>query len=685
MSQVYDIRYTRNGKNVYYSSDAGNGVVVLSRSGASLTEVQVVTQAGTYLCGPAIFCPINRMGGARGIALSPDDQYLYVTGFDDSTLTVWRRNMANGLLTYTQSFTQTIEGVNVLGGAARVAVSPDGAHIYVAANTEDTVAVFQRQSDGQLVFQTVYRDGTGGFDGLNGPQDLAISPDGQYLYVAAEDESALNVFNRGSADGGLTVSQIITAGVVDPWSVAVSRDDAGERIFLGLGAPDTIQTYVRAEDTGQLSLLDTDSDSVSSNLNGPRFFAVAPENEHIYVSLWSGFGLRQLNSIHHAPVLSRISPAAAEVNSPDLTITVRGGRFYPSSVVLFGIGPLSTVFVSEYELQVVVPAGLIDTQGPVNITVFTAAPGGGTSDPATFTVVAPGALLVPSIDQVIPPEAEFGTEELTVIIYGSNFTSESQVTYNGQPVPTSYMGSEALQAYLSTEILQAPGTGGLAVINNTAGTFANSLDAGAAPEATTATSTSAIAGFHVGAPGEAVLPSIGHLAPGSILSGSAESWVIVVGHGFSDASVGRWNGQARDTVVVNGNELLLLATAADLNVPGNVLITVFTAGAGESELVVFRVRRPGEKPVPVIAAYAVLGGSPVTLYVSGSDFDAGAQISVNGVAQVTTFINDSLLSMPLAWGNQGGLITVTNPGPGGGGSNALPFVVKRQFLPILMR
>jgi hypothetical protein len=298
-----------------------------------------------------------------------------------------------------------------------------------------------------------------------------------------------------------------------------------------------------------------------------------------------------------------------------------------------------------------------------------------------FAIVAPGALAVPSIDQVIPPEAEFGLEELTVLIYGSNFTPDSVVTYNGQPVPTSYLGSDALQATLSAEVLQAPGTGGLAVVNGPVAV----LGAAGAAEASAA-STSAVAAFHVAAPAEAPLPSIDHMAPGSVLLGTAETWIGIVGHGFAEGeTVARWNGQARDTVVLNSSELLMRATANDLNVPGNVAITAFSPSAGESDPVTFRVRPPGEKPVPVVASAVVLGAGGPRLYINGSDFDAGAQIYINGVARATTFVNDTQVSMAMGGSDPGGLITVVNPGPGGGASNVLAFVVHWAYLPVARR
>ncbi|MEZ4728582.1 MAG: hypothetical protein R3E79_15720 [Caldilineaceae bacterium] len=68
MNTITGIRYTSDGKQLYYSSMGGNGVVGVNRDAAgNLTLIESVTSATTYLCAvnPFKFCPIGSMGGAR--------------------------------------------------------------------------------------------------------------------------------------------------------------------------------------------------------------------------------------------------------------------------------------------------------------------------------------------------------------------------------------------------------------------------------------------------------------------------------------------------------------------------------------------------------------------------------------------------------------------------------------------
>ena len=89
-----------------------------------------------------------------------------------------------------------------------------------------------------------------------------------------------------------------------------------------------------------------------------------------------------------APTLSFITPSSAFTGTNLLSIKVLGTNFNPASVVEFNGTPLQTTFVSSVELQAVVTASQLGLIGNVEITVKTPPPGGGTSTPAAFVVIA---------------------------------------------------------------------------------------------------------------------------------------------------------------------------------------------------------------------------------------------------------------------------------------------------------
>jgi 6-phosphogluconolactonase (cycloisomerase 2 family) len=685
LSEIYDVKFSRDGQNVYYTTNAGDGIVVMDRNGVLLQQTQVITRSSLYQCGPFTFCPFNAMDGARAVSVSPDDQYVYVGGFTDNTLTVFRRNLSTGLLSRVQTLTRTVDGLNVLGQAQRIAVSPDNAHIYVAAQS-DGLSVFQRGADGRLSLQAVYSDAMPGLSDFTLPADVVVSPDGAFVYATAWWDNAVHIFQRSPADGKLTLVDVVP-GLQAAYGLAITQEPEGERLFLGDIFGDGVRVYARDPLSGTLSVIDTFTDTPSSNIDSPFYLAVSPDNMHLYVSLGIGQGVRLFRTIRHQPVVTHISPVSAVEGGAGFTLIVRGGRFYPGSQIYWNGGPVTTQFINENELRAAISAGSLATAGPVDVWVRTLPAGGGDSPARTFQIQTPAAPPIPSIASVEPPEAEFGEGfGLSVTLYGANFTAESQAFYNGTPVPTNFINSETLQVSLGADVLAAPGTGGFTVVN---GGGSAALGPESVSWAQGGSTTSAVVAFTVTPPGEASLPSLASLAPSSVLSGSQGLWVTVLGYNFSDdaqaPSVGRWNGQPRSTVVIGPNELVMFVTTEDLHTGGTFAITVLTQGGGESEPLDFRVLLPGEKPVPVLENYFFGPGVNATLYANGSDFDPGAQIYINGEARATTYVNPAQVRTVLSAADTSGVVEVINPGPGGGPSQALLFVLRRVFLPILMR
>ena len=92
-----------------------------------------------------------------------------------------------------------------LTGESSVAVSPDGAHVYVVGWSDNALAIFGRSANtGVLTFEGSIRDGVGGVDGLEGAASVTVSPDGKHVYVAGHDGGAVAVFRRIASAGALT-------------------------------------------------------------------------------------------------------------------------------------------------------------------------------------------------------------------------------------------------------------------------------------------------------------------------------------------------------------------------------------------------------------------------------------------------------------------------------------------------
>jgi DNA-binding beta-propeller fold protein YncE len=113
---------------------------------------------------------------------------------------------------------------NGLSGAKAVAVSPDGANVYVVggvagndvAMSFGAVAILKRDAATGAIAETgcLSSDGTDGRDGasgacavepsLLGARGVAVSPDGSTVYVSSSSSASVVAFSRNSVSGSLT-------------------------------------------------------------------------------------------------------------------------------------------------------------------------------------------------------------------------------------------------------------------------------------------------------------------------------------------------------------------------------------------------------------------------------------------------------------------------------------------------
>jgi len=108
-----------------------------------------------------------------------------------------------------------------------------------------------------------------------------------------------------------------------------------------------------------------------------------------------------------APVASSLSPATAVAGSAGVTITVNGSGFVASSVARWDGASRATTVVSATQLSFDISASDLTTARSVPVSVFTPAPGGGTSAALTFTISAPP----PSAGEIVIDNANAGVQD----------------------------------------------------------------------------------------------------------------------------------------------------------------------------------------------------------------------------------------------------------------------------------
>lgn len=243
-------------------------------------------------------------GGLRAVAVSADGRNVYAVAQAESRLTAYRRE-PTGVLTPVDVEADSLGGVTTLGGALSVAVSPDGLDVYVAAGGDAAVTGFTRNpATGELTLQgCVNETGAGGCDagsGLAGAEGVAVSPDGASVYVTGPSDMALNVLSRSSTSGDLTYTgcfkdigapESCTLGTVQGLAganqVAVAPD--GRNVYVTGKTDDAVVNFQRAP-SGTLTPRNCVSDtgglcnSATQGLDGVRGLAVSADGANVYAA-----------------------------------------------------------------------------------------------------------------------------------------------------------------------------------------------------------------------------------------------------------------------------------------------------------------------------------------------------------------------------------------------------------------
>ena len=176
-------------------------------------------------------------------------------------------------------------------------------------------------------------------------------------------------------------------------------------------------------------------------------------------------------------------------------------------------------------------------------------------------------------------------------------------------------------------------------------------------------------------------PIIVSINPVSTTVGGSAFTLTVNGTNFVSSSTVHCNGQARTTTFINSTQLVADMPAADIATVGILNITVVnpTPDGGTSNAMPCTVANPLPTLTSLDPISATAGGPTFTLTVNGTNFVDGSTVRWDGEARTTTFISSTRATATISAADiaTAGMVqvTVVNPGPGGGPSNALDFEI----------
>jgi sugar lactone lactonase YvrE len=309
-----------DGRSLYVTSGQRTNAITRFRRGETgrLAYRSCLANGGAHAgTGGCRKPPRNSLDSNEAIAISPDGRSAYVASSDSNSITRFDRT-ATGALTYRGCIANRgARGCkrpkhDSLGGAFDVAVSPDGKSVYVASLDGDSITRFDRGRRGALAYKGCFANGRAhgcrepDHDALGGADALAISADGESVYVASLRAGSISRFVRspgGRLDFGGCIANWGAHGCREPRQnslhgadgVAVSPD--GESVYLSSMTGPTVNGGVGAvtrferrpdgslgakgcfADGGKYDCNKPALDSIGS----PESIAVSPDGRSLYV------------------------------------------------------------------------------------------------------------------------------------------------------------------------------------------------------------------------------------------------------------------------------------------------------------------------------------------------------------------------------------------------------------------
>lgn len=315
------ITVSHQNPNVFYVANGGLNIV-------SVVDISIDTPITNTI-------PVS---SAYSMALSPDDNTLYVTDSNTASNFVYVVNLLTGAI---------VTKVAVGSGPLGICVSPDGSRIYAANYGSNTVSVIN--SSGFAILATIPVG--------KGPDGVSISPDGKTVYVSSITSSTVAAINTTTN----TVISTIPVGLA-PYSfgnfVTNGASCTGAHITFTITVNPTsvlLPTISAGTATGNISACEG-SPSASpdiaqftvsgSNLTG-NITAQAPANFEISLTSDGGYGnsviLNQVGGKIDNVIVYVRSAATATGSISGNVILSSAGAANQSVAVIGIIDPLPTV------------------------------------------------------------------------------------------------------------------------------------------------------------------------------------------------------------------------------------------------------------------------------------------------------------------------------------------------------
>jgi 6-phosphogluconolactonase (cycloisomerase 2 family) len=203
MNRPSGLAGSNDGSHLYVASRFGNAVQVFGRNNdpdsADYGRLSYQTAYRNGLAG------ISGLAGAFDLVIGNDDQQVYVIAEQDNAV-VWFDRESDGSLVLREQWRKGDANLPGLGGPQGIALAPAGDELFVTGFGDHSLTVFRRHSGGDTYQageisprQTIF-DNEGDVMNMAGPLAVVASSNHRHVYVVANEDNAIVLFRRDLGD-----------------------------------------------------------------------------------------------------------------------------------------------------------------------------------------------------------------------------------------------------------------------------------------------------------------------------------------------------------------------------------------------------------------------------------------------------------------------------------------------------
>ncbi len=357
-----------------------------------------------------------------------------------------------------------------------------------------------------------------------------------------------------------------------------------------------------------------------------------------------------------APVLTALSQESILLNSTSVSVDITGSNFVSTSTVQFGGKVLTPATVTTTKLTVALPDSELTLAKTLSVAVTNPSPGGGTSSATSFSVLNPVPVISAlSLDNTLVDSADF-----TLSLAGRGFAPGMTVRFGAVTLtPTEIAPTQVLILVPRTAVGKGSILDVAATNTGPGGGLSNAMR------------------FTVNNP----VPVIQSISVNKMLLRSDAFTLDISGSGFVEGMTIKLGGLALVPTSITSFQVSIAVPAEALAKSGvfPVLASNTEPGGGASNAVDFTVENPAPALTALSLSQTQAGSADFSLVLTGSQFIETSKVMF-GALQLTPSASSATeltAAVPASAVVDGGTypVSVSNEGPGGGASNALPFVV----------